>query len=176
MKSFNKNAAIRGAIRRVFARSPIVREVLFDGRREVPKYNKDGSRSIKNSVQYSCQVCNNWVSSTKIAVDHIIPVVSVDDGFVDWNTFVERLWCDKINLQRICDFCHKDKTNKERTERLLKKYLNELDTIENNIVNFDQKTLKRTLSKYINKKKISGLYLVVQRAQDIKNKYCNFRS
>ena len=68
-----------------------------------------------------------------------------------------------------------DPTNALRYNEL-QKYLNELDTIENNIVNFDQKTLKRTLSKYINKKKISGLYLVVQRAQDIKNKYCNFRS
>ena len=121
-KKFNQNAAIRGAIRRIFSRSPIVREVLMAGRREVPKFNKDGTRSKKDAVQYCCQVCNEWVSSTKVAVDHIEPVISVDDGFIDWNEFVERLGFDKKeNLQRICDPCHNIKTQKERDLRSAKK-------------------------------------------------------
>ena len=127
---FNENAAIRGAIRRVFARSPLVREVISEGRREVPKYNKDGTRSKKDAVQIHCQVCNSWVSTTKIAVDHIEPVISTTDGFVDWNTFVARLWCDKSNLQRICDDCHQAKTNKERWERILKQDTQLLERME----------------------------------------------
>lgn len=175
MKKFNKNSLIRGAIRRVFARSPVVREVLYDGRRQVPKYNKDGLRSKKDSVEYCCQVCNSWVSSTKISVDHILPVISVDEGFVDWNVFIDRLWCDKSNLQRICDRCHGAKTNKERLERLTKKYLKELDDIENNIKNIDTKHLKKILSKYASKKS-PGLESVVQRALTIKNKCLSIRS
>lgn len=115
---FNQNAAIRGAIRRTFSRSPVVREVLMSGRREIPKYNKDGARAKKNAVQYECQACNTWVSSTEIVVDHISPVIE-DTGFVDWNVFVDRLFCDKSNLQRICDPCHDKKTYEEKVRRLI---------------------------------------------------------
>lgn len=118
---YNQSSAIRSALRRSFSRSPVVREVLMDGRREVPKYKKDGSLAAKPSVQYQCQCCNEWVGSTKISVDHIIPVVPTDGSFdpqnPDWNMFIGRLWCPKANLQRICDDCHQEKTNKEKDER-----------------------------------------------------------
>jgi 5-methylcytosine-specific restriction endonuclease McrA len=93
----------------------------MEGRREVPKYRKDGSLASKPAVQYCCQVCNQWVSSTKVSVDHKEPVIPLDGSFdpqnPDWNMFVERLWCDKSNLQRICDICHQAKTNQEREAR-----------------------------------------------------------
>lgn len=116
-RTWNENAAIRGAVRRIFSRSPVVWEVLSEGRREVPKYRKDGSRARKDAVQYLCQVCNQWVGSTKIAVDHIDPVIPADSTFLDWNTFIARLFCGKENLQRICDGCHYVKTQDERRRR-----------------------------------------------------------
>lgn len=119
-KKYNENSSIRGALRRTFSRSPVVRETLHKVRREIPKYNNDGTRSKKDQVQYKCNVCSNWVGSTKVAVDHINPVVSVDTGFVDWNTFVTRLFCAAENLQVICDDCHQIKTNSERAIRKLK--------------------------------------------------------
>jgi hypothetical protein len=108
----------------------VVREVMYNVRREVPKYNKDGSRAKKDAVQYQCNVCGQWTKSTAIAVDHIAPVIDVENGFIDWNVFVERLFCDVSNLQVICDSCHQLKTNKERFDRdfLKKKAL--IDTIE----------------------------------------------
>lgn len=121
MKPFNQNAAIRGAIRRIFARSPVIREVMMEVRKEFPKYNKDGSRAKKDAVCYLCNICKNYVGSTKVSVDHINPVISIEDGFIDWNEFVFRLWCDKTNLQTICDTCHQIKTNKERFERTYRK-------------------------------------------------------
>lgn len=168
---YNQNAMVRGAIRRTFSRSPVVREVLFAGRREVPKYNKDGGRAKKDAVQYQCEVCNTWVSSTKVSVDHIEPVISVDTGFVDWNEFVARLFCDKSNLQRICDDCHDKKTYKERIARYLIQYNQELDELEKTIKSkdFDLKTMKKALSKYTAKKKTPELSSIVQRAQAIKN-------
>lgn len=111
---YNQNSAIRSALRRTFSRSPIVREVLMAGRREVPKYNKDGTRAKKNAVQYQCEVCGKWVGSTHVEVDHINSVIDNEVGFIDWNTFIARLFCDKSNLQRICDDCHDIKTQKER--------------------------------------------------------------
>lgn len=122
-KTYNQDSAIRSALRRSFSRSPIVREVLLEGRREVPKRNKKGDLAKKPSVQYQCQVCGAWVSSTKIAVDHIDPVIPLTgfpvthSGKKDWNVFIDRLWCDKANLQRICDDCHNKKTKQERDLR-----------------------------------------------------------
>jgi 5-methylcytosine-specific restriction endonuclease McrA len=150
---FNENAAIRGAIRRTFSRSPVVREVLMEGRREVPKYNKDGTRSKKDSVQYQCQTCGEWVSSTKVAVDHIVPVISVDEGFAGWDVFVSRLFCDKSNLARICEPCHQLKSNRERFERQYKVDLQMVAELE---ANPDPAAVKKGLAKFSNKR--LGLY------------------
>lgn len=188
---YNQNSVIRGALRRAFARSPLVLEVMAESRRESPRYKADGTRHKKNWVERQCQVCSQWVSTSKMAVDHIIPVVSVDEGFQDWNEFVSRLWCDKSNLQRICDTCHDKKTQEERIARLLIKYTQELNTLEDIIkqrldLDFDlmtneeipkhgsliphRKQLIKDLSKYTAKKKTIGLELIVQRALKLKDK------
>jgi hypothetical protein len=152
---FNANSAIRGSIRRVFARSPVVIEVRNAGRREVPKFNKDGSRSKKDAVQFSCQICNEWVGSTKIAVDHIDPVISTETGFVDWNTFIDRIGFDKPeNLQRVCDTCHQTKTNAERFERNLKKDTETISALEDEIKRKGnpKKVIGKSLAKFSKKK------------------------
>ena len=148
-KTFNIHAAFRGAARRVFARSPKVRQVLMAGRREIPKYNKDGTRAKKDAVQYSCEVCLLWVGSSYICVDHKDPVISID-SFVDWNTFYERLDCPISNLQRICDDCHQKKTNKERFERIYAKEQSELNCALSQVWNSEEK--KIFLKKFTNKR------------------------
>jgi len=177
--------SIRGANRRLFARSPLVREKLEESRQEFPRYKKDGTRAKKNWVKRQCEVCDKWVGSSKIAIDHIDPVVP-PEGFPAsydiWDritVFLKRLWCDKSNLQRICDTCHDVKTSKERIERLIEKYTQELDRIEIEINYWDNhqnmlmdlpKTHKKLLSKYIAKKKTKGLEKIVERAQNLKNR------
>ena len=174
---YNPNSVIRGALRRAFARSPIVQEVMQASRREVPRFNKDGSRHKKNSVQRQCQVCDEWVGSTKMAVDHIEPVVSIEDGFNDWNEFIDRLWCDKKNLQRICDTCHDAKTTIERTARLTKQYSEELNTLEDTLdcdwiaYQIDPALLLKNLKKYTAKKKTKALINIVERAQKLIEKF-----
>jgi 5-methylcytosine-specific restriction endonuclease McrA len=159
-KTFNQNAAIRGAIRRIFSRSPVKIEVLKKVRREVPRYNKDGSRSKKDAVQYQCAVCSSWVGSTKVEVDHIIPVIEVNEkGFIDWNEFVSRLFCGPENLQVICDPCHDKKTHEERMRRQAFKDKVVLDEIENEIkVAWSisrERELKKRISKFLTKTKAS---------------------
>lgn len=182
VKKYNQNAVIRGALRRAFARSPLVQEIMSESRREVPRYKKDGTRHKKNAVQRQCQLCLEWVSSSKISVDHIEPVIPVnghsimEDGSQDWNEFVDRLWCTKSgksNLQRVCDSCHNQKTYKERIDRLSIKYLAELEKIETDLVSNKTKysEIKKQITKFLSKKKIVGFEFVVQKAQAIKNNF-----
>jgi 5-methylcytosine-specific restriction endonuclease McrA len=177
---YNQEAAIRGALRRAFSRSPIVQEVMNESRREMPRYNKDGSRHKKNWVQRQCQVCDQWSSTSKMAVDHKIPVVSIEFGKQDWNEYIDRLWCAKDNLQRICDPCHDKKTNEERIARLKIKYTQELDLLEKTVASASgmrnligaatngYKDLIKSVNKYIAKKKTIGLEEIVERAMRLK--------
>jgi hypothetical protein len=184
---FNQEMAIRGVNRRLFARSPLVREKLEESRQEFPKFKKDGSRAKKDWVRRQCESCLEWVGSTKISVDHRDPVVP-PEGFPPsydmWDritVFLKRLWCDKSNLQRLCDTCHNKKTQEERIARLLKQYTEELDQIEKTIQvmgglknlleagGITKKSLIKDLSKYTAKKKTVGLESVVQRALILKN-------
>ncbi len=180
---FNQEMSIRGVNRRLFARSPLVQEKLDESRQEFPRYKKDGTLAKKPWVKRQCEVCNQWVGSTKIAIDHIDPVVPPDGfpaNFDMWDRitlFLKRLWCEKSNLQRICDDCHDKKTYKERIERLTKQYTLELDEIETLLKSFNGphkvseavfanviKDHKKILAKYIAKKKTPELAPIVQRA------------
>lgn len=109
---WNANSAFRGALRRVFARSPKVRAIKEQARKEEIKYNKDGSVSKKPRVLFQCAECKGWFKGTHVAVDHIEPVVNPETSFVDWNTFIERLDCPGDNLQVVCSYTktHEDKT------------------------------------------------------------------
>jgi len=114
---WNSNAAFRGALRRVFARSPKVVEVKQAARKEEIKHNKDGSVSKKKRVLYQCAICGKWFPGTHVAVDHVNPVINPETGWVDWNDFISRLDCDKDNLQVVCSYTKKyeDETGKYGT-------------------------------------------------------------
>lgn len=156
--NWNEDAACRSAWRRIFARSPICIEVLNEGKRKVPKYNKDGARAKVDRVEYHCQVNDHWVPGSvsgknNIAVDHIVPVIDVTntDGRVkDWNIFHDRLFCEKKNLQRICKPCHQAKTNEERMKRNTIKYNLELDVLETEIMGGvdNPKAMRKQVAKY----------------------------
>ena len=47
-------------------------------------------------------------------VDHIKPVVDPKKGFTTWDDFIDRLFCEKKNLQALCRGCHAKKTKEER--------------------------------------------------------------
>ena len=86
---------------------------------------------------YLCASCNEIVPSTKkgfyktgkkagkqkkiknILADHIDPVIDPHIGFVDWNTYIGRMFIE-TGWQAICGNCHKIKTAEEKaiaTER-----------------------------------------------------------
>lgn len=127
---YNANSAIRSAVRRAFSRSPIVQEVLKEVRTEEPKYNKDGSLAKKPAVFYTCAICGKKFKSSVVAVDHIAPVIPLDKTFTTWDDFISRLFCEKDNLQVLCNYklkykddyggepsCHYKKTQSEKDIR-----------------------------------------------------------
>lgn len=160
------NSAIRGALRRLFARSPIVRDALKLVRRTIPKYNKDGSRAKVDAVQYLCATCNVWTKSTAVSVDHIEPVIDVTVGFVDWNTYIGRLFCGPENLSVKCKTCHEAKTYAERIARLRNQYTLELDDIEKR--HLAGQNVKPEITRFC-KKKVDGLEDIVTRARAIRD-------
>jgi 5-methylcytosine-specific restriction endonuclease McrA len=52
-----------------------------------------------------------------IYIDHINPVEGTDGIWVSWDTYIERLFCEKSNLQPLCGNCHKIKTDIENSLR-----------------------------------------------------------
>jgi cytochrome c553 len=111
---YNANSAIRSAVRRAFSRSPVVREVMMNVRRERPWFKSDGSKAAKPRVEYLCSACHEWHMGKNIQVDHVAPVVEPTTGFIDWNTFIARLFCEAVNLAVLCKNCHEKKTNEEK--------------------------------------------------------------
>ena len=48
-------------------------------------------------------------------VDHIDPVVDPKVGFVDWTTYIERMFVEEDGLQILCKECHDKKTRFEKS-------------------------------------------------------------
>lgn|SRR5574343_644248 len=66
---------------------------------------------------YKCNGCKKEFTNKNVEVDHIIPVVDPTTGFVDWNTYIDRMFSEKDNYQVLCISCHKKKSNKERSKK-----------------------------------------------------------
>lgn len=78
---------------------------------------KNGRERTK--VMYKCQnpECGKLVDQFNGHIDHGTPVIKVEEGFVDWNKYIESLFCDVSNLFHLCLDCHKIKSEQENTQR-----------------------------------------------------------
>lgn len=75
------------------------------------KITNANGRLVYHSI---CAKCHKKVPETTSSVDHILPVVDPYTGFVDWNTYMERLFCEEEGFQVLCNPCHTKKTKGER--------------------------------------------------------------
>lgn len=71
--------------------------------------------------KYTCNICQEVFARKNINLDHKIPVIDPIVGFVDWNTFISRLFVDESGWQVICKPCHDKKTQEENLTRREKK-------------------------------------------------------
>lgn len=95
-------------------------------RRWPPKYETLNAAKTEKKVNkatgrlaqhYQCNICKKEYTSKDIEVDHIKPIIDPKKGFIDWNTFVNNLFCSADNLQAVCKTCHKTKTQKEKAKK-----------------------------------------------------------
>lgn len=112
---------ITRGIRNSFVQSDVYKEIMECGRIEKPRYKKDGSLSKIPNVFYTCEYCNNLHKSSNIHVDHIEPVIGVDETLADLtlDEYAERVHYSPC--QRLCKSCHLKKSKAENKERRLNK-------------------------------------------------------
>ena len=71
--------------------------------------------------KYKCEICEEIFKRKEIDIDHVEPVIDIQIGFIDWNTYIENLFCEADNLQGICKSCHSVKTEQEKEMRMFYK-------------------------------------------------------
>lgn len=77
---------------------------------------------------YKCASCDGRFGPKEIQLDHKIPVIDEEIGFVDWNTYIDRLFCEEENFQVLCKPCHEAKTFLEQEIRKQVKRDNKKET------------------------------------------------
>ena len=102
-------SALRAASRRWPPKFKALKEA-FVGR-------KTNKKTGKLAMHYKCAKCKKHFVATDVQVDHIFPVVDPKTGFVSWDLFIDRIFCEIENLQVMCKPCHKVKTEEEKLER-----------------------------------------------------------
>lgn len=75
---------------------------------------KKNAKTARNT--YTCAICKKSVGNKSIRIDHITPVVG-EDGFKDWNTFINRLFVETEGLRAICTPCHDAVTQQQKDLR-----------------------------------------------------------
>jgi hypothetical protein len=90
---------IKSALRRTWGRSKQRQSALYNAK---VAYG-----------QYRCAKCCKIYRRKEIEVDHIIAV----GKFKDFDTYIERLFCDSSKLAVLCKDCHKKKTKIDNKKR-----------------------------------------------------------
>lgn len=120
MPKWDRDRAIWGAVRRAYRRCPVYSQARLRSRREFDQFNKDGSLSKRKKVRYECAGCGALIRRKDIEIDHIDPVVPIGRHMEDmsWRELFSRLFCSVDNLQVLCKKCHREKTGREKKERM----------------------------------------------------------
>jgi 5-methylcytosine-specific restriction endonuclease McrA len=108
-----KKSFITSVLRSGYRRWPPKYETL----KEAQAGKKENAKTKRIAMHYTCNSCKEDFPAKEVQVDHIEPVVDSKQGFKTWDVFIDRLYCDKDNLQVLCKSCHSSKTLTEKKER-----------------------------------------------------------
>ena len=73
--------------------------------------------SLKNFQKLKDEFPSQPIKMEATKDDHISPIVRVEMGFEDWNTYIDRMYCEEGNWQKLCKTCDKVKQKEETEER-----------------------------------------------------------
>ena len=116
---------IKNNLRRASIKWAPIQEVLSEARTKRGFYHCDG---CNQEVPASIKI--DGVRHKNIYVDHIEPIVDPAVGFTTWDCVIDRMFCEKDNLQALCKACHDAKTQEENQvakERRAQEKLNDRD-------------------------------------------------
>lgn len=106
---------VKGALRRLFGRSEIRRNVIEKA--IIKGYSDPKRKAVKFWVK--CETCGKMEAKSNVQIDHREPLIPIDSSLEEmtWDQVVDRLWCDEDNLAIICKPCHRSKSSAEMKER-----------------------------------------------------------
>lgn len=105
------NSFIKSALRTASRKWPPKYECL----NEACVGQKINVKSGRLAKHYKCAQCGGEFPAKDVQVDHIAPVIDPSSGFINWDDVINRMFCEKTNLQVLCtDPCHKSKTMAEK--------------------------------------------------------------
>lgn len=83
-------------------------------KKEARHHEKLPNNSGRLVFHSKCNGCGVLIPEVEASVDHIQPVIDPAVGFISWDVYVERLFCEVDGFQVLCKTCHDEKTKKER--------------------------------------------------------------
>jgi len=66
---------------------------------------------------HKCECCGELFAQGDLRADHRQPVVDPNVGFVSWDVFIDRMFCEADGYDAICETCHAKKTAQENEIR-----------------------------------------------------------
>lgn len=64
-----------------------------------------------------CAMCQGTFPQSHMRADHILPVVDPSVGFVSWDEYINRMFCEASGFQALCLRCHEEKSRRESLVR-----------------------------------------------------------
>lgn len=111
-REFNVKGYVFGALRKIWRWHPVRRQALALAKVSGNMFKED---------MFTCAKCDEVFPKKQVQVDHINPVIDPKRGFLDWNTYIDRLLNVTIHdVQILCKDCHQLKTQAESAIRRAK--------------------------------------------------------
>lgn len=102
-----------------------IRNQLRGATRKWAPINECKKEANRGRGLYLCAGCDTIVPLSfkegrkrinNVFVDHIEPIVNPKVGFEGFDVYIDRMFCEKDNLQLLCSSCHDEKSLIERAQ------------------------------------------------------------